>query len=30
VRAGADHTLMQCRDELDELLRAWFVEVVNV
>ena len=26
---GADHTLMQCRDELDELLRAWLAEVVN-
>jgi alpha/beta superfamily hydrolase len=27
---GADHTLMQCRDELDELLRAWLVQAVNV
>jgi hypothetical protein len=28
VRAdGADHGLLQCREELDELLRAWLVEV---
>ncbi|MEX1255211.1 MAG: alpha/beta hydrolase [Dehalococcoidia bacterium] len=26
---GADHGLMQCRDELDELLLAWLAEVVS-
>ncbi|MGB2695465.1 MAG: alpha/beta hydrolase [Dehalococcoidia bacterium] len=26
--AGADHTLMQCRDELFELLREWLSEVL--
>lgn len=25
---GADHTLMQCADELEELLRGWLVETV--
>jgi alpha/beta superfamily hydrolase len=25
---GADHTLMQCRDKLETLLREWLVEVV--